>query len=69
MERMNINWSAMKEIYSSKNMEVFNYQIKDKSPDQVGEKILKAAFILNEMIQKFGVPNKMTKKIKLNHFF
>jgi len=61
MERMNIKWSKMKEIYYSKNMDVVNYQIKDKSPDKIGEKILKAAFILNEMIKKSQV--KKQKKL------
>ena len=52
---MDIDWTAMKDIYASKNMDVMNYQIKDRSPEIVGEKLLKAAFILNVMIQKFDV--------------
>ena len=55
MEQMDIDWTSMKKIYESKNMDVINYQIKDRSPDIVGEKLLKAAFILNVMIQKFDV--------------
>jgi len=55
MERMNINWNSMKEIYASKDMDVVNFQIKDKTPDRIGERILMAAKILNEMIQKFEV--------------
>ena len=55
MERMNINWSSMKEIYAAKDMDFVNFQIKDKTPDKIGDRILMAAQILNEMIQKFGV--------------
>ena len=57
MERMNINWASMKEIYGAKDMEVVNYQIKDNTPDKIGERILNAAKILNEMIEKYQVLN------------
>lgn len=67
MEQMDIDWTSMKEIYASKNMDVINYQIKDRSPEIVGEKLLKAAFILNVMIQKFDVF--YIKLLNFNHFF
>lgn len=55
MVRFGVDWDYMKEIYWSKDMHPVNYKIKDKLPDQIGQKILIAAEILNGMIEKFGV--------------
>lgn len=55
MEKMNIDIKTMKSIYDKKNIDFVNYQIEDKTPDKISSKIIEAAAILNEMLQKFKV--------------
>lgn len=55
MRMRKINWNDIKGYYEEKNIEVFNYQINDSDQEELTEKIIVAADILNKLIKTYNV--------------
>jgi len=57
MKMRKLDWIDIKGHYEEKNIEVINYQINDSDPEDLTEKIIVAADILNKMIKTYHVSN------------
>lgn len=55
MLKRGIDWDELKKCYIEKDIDIINYQIKDKSPDKIAEELFIAAEILNNMLKKHDV--------------
>ena len=59
MKMRKLDWNDIKGYYEEKNIEVINYQINDSDPDDLTEKIIVAADILNKLIKTYQVITKL----------
>lgn len=57
MKMRKIDWKNIKGTYSQKNIDVINYQINDSDIEDLTEKIIVAADILDKLIKTHHVIN------------
>jgi len=55
MKMRKLDWNDIKGYYEEKNIDVINYQINDSDPEELTEKIIIAADILNKLIKTYQV--------------
>ena len=66
MKMRRLDWNYIKGHYEERNIDVINYQINDSDPEDLTEKIIVAADILNKLIKTYQVP-KNFKLLKIQN--
>lgn len=69
MKMRKLDWNDIKEIYGQNNIDVLNYQINDSDPEELTEKIIVAADILNKLIRTYHVLYYFFLFYLLNYFY